>query len=153
MLLFNGKSSLQRKNLRMAWSHFLQLYRPPFCFFTLFARFSWRHDSELSQPIRQKSPLFRGNIYGTEFLLKNTASCLSQSGKSHLCDSVQNTQMSDYLFLDIIVLHEICSTQRVALVLQGVLALMNQAIDPLLEAIQRNIENMLLRMHSEDFAR
>ena len=61
--------------------------------------------------------------------------------------------MSDSFFLDIIVLHEIRSTQRVALVLQGVLALMNQAIDPLLEAIQRNIENMLLRMHSEDFAR
>lgn len=42
---------------------------------------------------------------------------------------------------------------ELVIALQGVVALMNQAIHPLVEAIQRNIESMLLRMHSEDFAR
>ena len=36
---------------------------------------------------------------------------------------------------------------------QGTLALMNSALDPLLDAIQLELENYIFKMHSEDFTR
>ena len=39
------------------------------------------------------------------------------------------------------------------LLFQGILALINSALDPLLDAIKLNLENVVFKMYSEDFAR
>ena len=42
---------------------------------------------------------------------------------------------------------------KASFLFQGILALINSALDPLLEAVSLDLENHIFKMHSEDFTR
>lgn len=38
-------------------------------------------------------------------------------------------------------------------IFQGIVALINTALDPVLEGVKLDLENLIFKMHSEDFSR